>query len=266
MKVRAVILAAGSGTRLSPITPFVPKEMLPICGFPAIHHALYELAEAGVNELLVITSDGKDAVVRYLTQSISPKGEDATRLTLERDRLLGRLKIDFARQRVLRGTANAILLARDFMGENPLLVLYPDDLLTVAHNLSDGISATSRLIVLSEQTGCSAVLVGEIPGRLASGYGVLSLSGEGLTRKVVGIEEKPTDFKGDRAYALIGRMVLTPTAIRSISRFDLGDDKGIVPTLDHEAKNERLYAEIYRGARYDIGSHVGYAETLRALQ
>ena len=260
---RGMILAAGMGTRLAPITPFVPKEMLPICGFPAIHHALWELSEAGIKEVMVVVSADKAPLVDYLTKGVSPKGEIAVRRSAERDALLERVQLVFAEQKNLLGTADAIFLAKDFMRDGPIVVLYPDDLLSVTGHFSDGVSSTRALVREASETGASVLLAEEIPGDRAGNYGVLTLRSLGGHIAVNGIVEKPHDYVDDRAYALIGRMILTPEAIRSIPSFERTDASGIIPVLRREAVQGRLFAVLHRGRRYDVGSHEGYAAILR---
>ena len=266
MKPKGVILAAGKGSRLAPITPFLPKEMLPICGYPAIHHSLFELSEAGVTDVLVVVSSDKTALVAYLTEPIVPKGAVATKLTAERDALLSRMRISFVEQKAQNGTADAILLAEEFMGDAPLVVLYPDDLLTVCGACSDGVNATRALVHECENSKNSAILISEIPGASAREYGVVNCrpSGDGL--RVVSLVEKPRDYAADVAFALIGRMILTPRTVHSIHCFDRTDESGIIPVLSHEATRGALTAVRYFGRRYDVGSHKGYASAMQELQ
>jgi len=265
MLAKGVILAAGRGARLSPMTPFVPKEMLPISAFPAVHHTLYELAEAGIREVMIVVSSGKSALVSYLTEPIVPKGGLATQLTAERDALLSRIRISFAEQKSLKGTADAILLAQEFMGDSPLVVAYPDDLLTVCGILSDGIDATRALVREAERTQGSAILVTRISGNEARNYGVVNCHLEEESFRVDSLIEKPQDYTADVAYALIGRMILTPKAVASIRSFALTDESGIVPVLSAEGMMGALTAVEYDGKRYDLGSHEGYYSAVREL-
>ncbi len=262
MHCKAVILAAGRGARLNPLTPFIPKEMLPVGGFPAIHHVVLEAARCGVNDVMVVLSDGKDAVKRYLTEIVCPKGEAASRLSAARDKLLSSVRISFAMQKELLGTAHAISLARAYAGEYPLVVMYPDDVLTLADH-ADGSFATARLMIAARQTGCSVVLAEEIPGESASQYGVLELSGKGNVRRVTALSEKPAHYLKPTAYVMIGRMVLMPRVISSIEEHPFTDKDGVIPALSEEADRGKLLAVIHRGVRFDLGSHQGYENILR---
>ena len=266
MITRAVIPAAGLGARLCPITPFLPKELLPIEGLPIIHHALFELVESGINEVMVVLSKEKAALASYLTRAVHYKGESAERLCRARDEILSKIKIVFAEQKRLCGTADAVYLAKDFMQDEPILVLYPDDLLSVQGRLSDGIEATRKMMTVAEKTGCCVLLSEEIDGKKASDYGVLSVRESDKDLLIVdGIVEKPGHFVEKRAHVLIGRMVLTPKAIHAISLFDRTDAAGIIPLLDREGRQGRLLAIDHHGKRFDVGSHEGYQRVLREL-
>ena len=266
MITRAVIPAAGLGSRLCPITPFLPKELLPIEGLPVIHHALFELLESGIQEVMIVLSKEKTALASYLTESLRPKGATAERLCMARNEVLSKVKLVFAEQKRLCGTADAIYLAKEFMQEEPLFVLYPDDLLTVQGRLSDGIKAARKMITVVEKTGCSVLLSEEIDGKTASEYGVLTV-GESSNDvfAVKGIVEKPKRYLGKRAHVLIGRMILTPEAVNSIPLFERTDAVGIIPMLDREAQQGRLFAVNHHGKRFDVGSHEGYHSLARGV-
>ena len=263
MPVKAVILAAGTGARLCPLTPFIPKEMLPIGGFPAIHHVLVEVLSAGVNEVMIVLSDGKQQLRDYLTNEIRPKGEDALRLAREREKVLSRLKIKFALQEKPLGTAHAISLARSFAGDDPLLVVYPDDLLQVKGRFQS--ESLTEMIALYEKTVASVLLTACVPGSAASQYGVLTVRKEADRHFVTAIREKPQDYKKSTAQVMIGRMILTPWAMDRIPLHGYSDAEGIVPTLADAAEQGRLLACLHRGARYDLGSHQGYGSLLKDL-
>ena len=263
MSVKAVILAAGRGARLCPLTPFIPKEMLPVDGFPALHHVLNEVVDAGITEVMIVLSEGKEMIREYLTRELSPKGCEASLFAEERKRTLSRVKITFALQKELLGTAHAISLAKDFAGQDPLLVIYPDDLIydARAHRIIS--ESTRRLVDSCLETGHSVLLAAEIPGRLASMYGVLTLRRRGERYDVTDIVEKPLRYNADRAHVLVGRMMLTSRIMDSLTYCRMNDCEGIIPALTLEARAGRLSAEVYRGKRYDLGSHEGYRLLLR---
>lgn len=266
MVAKAVILAAGKGTRLCPLTPFIPKEMLPVDGFPCVHHVLKEMVSAGITEVMIVLSEEKESIRKYMTESIEPKGEDAVRYATERDRILSSLRITYAYQPTLRGTADAIRLAASFMGDDPLLVVYPDDFpFDVARGEIDR-QPSLDLMRICRETGDSVVLSAEVSGRDASKYGVLDLRAREDGYHVSDIVEKPVNYDRERAHVLIGRMVITPRLMATIPRYRLSDGEGIVPMLREEAKGGRLRASLFCGKRYDLGSHAGYLALLRDLR
>ena len=263
MPAKAVVLAAGMGSRLCPLTPFVPKEMLPVGGFPAIHHVLSELVAAGVKDVAVVLSEGKEMIRDYLTAQLDPKGEDACLLSKQRERVLAALNVTFLTQKVLLGTAHAVYLARDFAKDDPLLVVYPDDLLQIDGHPTCGCARV--MIDLSETSGDPVVLAGSVPGDKASQYGVLDIKRHGDRHYVTAIREKPKDYAGCTARLMIGRMVLPPRVVDGITKHRFCDAEGIVPTLAKEASDGRLLAVMHRGVRYDVGSHKGYLSLLRHM-
>ncbi len=267
MRIKAAILAAGKGSRLCPLTPFLPKEMLPIGGFPAIHHVVKEVVAVGINELMVILSEGKESVRDYFTKSLLVKGNTAHGLSRERDELLSSVKVRFAYQKKLLGTADAIYTARDFAGSDPLLVLYPDDLLSWK---GEGQSAKTlaALCSLACAEGVSSLMLREVPREDASNYGIVDL----MNKKINGfpyirnIVEKPIEYKKKHAYAMIGRMILCTKLLDLIPVLPLNDHDGIIPALNQEAKAERLIGAVYNGPHYDIGSHEGYLHAVRSFE
>ena len=262
MPVKALVLAAGRGTRLCPLTPFIPKEMLPVEGLPAIHYVLEELSFAGVTDVLIVLSEGKGAIRDYLTAKLSPKGAEAASLERERARLIDSLRISFIKQKELLGTAHAIGLAASFMEDDPMLVAFPDDLLLDAWAGRVIDTPTRSLIELCRNSGDSVLLAAEIPGCEASQYGVLRLRAERRGRFVSDIVEKPLDYREEKAHVLIGRMMITPRVMASIPKHRFDDATGIIPSLLDEAAIGRLRAFVYVGERYDLGSHRGYRSLL----
>ena len=264
MPAKAVVLAAGRGSRLCPLTPFIPKEMLPFDGLPAIHYVLAELVSAGVKDVMVVLSRGKEVIRDYLTCGIAPKGAKAAELSLERERLLSALKITFAWQEPLLGTAHAIGLAASFGKGSTLLVAYPDDMLYDHLGHATVFRPTRELLDVADNTGDSVLLAAEVEGREASNYGVLRMHAREGAFRVSEILEKPTDYKEARAYVLLGRMALSHRVMKSIPHHGFTDGEGIIPALREEATIGRLSACIYKGERYDLGSHGGYAALLRS--
>ena len=263
MGCKAVILAAGKGARLAPITAAVPKELLPLCGLPAIHHVVNEISLAGVRDVMLVISEGKESIAEYFTRPIDAKGERARRLESMRRELLSRVEISVAYQRELNGTAGAIRQAKDFAGKDDLLVAYPDDILTLAGvNVPEGPIET--LLRAKEGFDGSVVLTRAIPGQDASQYGVVSPSSKVSDDiySVARILEKPQYYAARQACVLIGRMLLTPACLRELENHPFSDAMGIIPALNDEAARGALHAVLYSGDIADIGSHEGYRDAV----
>ncbi len=265
MDRKAVVLAAGKGSRLAPITACVPKELLPIGGFPALHHVLAESVSFGVTDVMIVLSEGKEEIKKYFDRASVAKGETATWLSEKRDVLLNKISVSFAYQENPLGTGDAILVSKGFAGKDPVLVMYPDDILgvqsrygfTLFGNFDE--NPLERLWKEAEK-GKSAVLVREVPGKYAKNYGVVYPVSERndscfTVRK---ISEKPSDFSRKTACVLVGRMILQPSAISSLADLPKRDDVGVIPVLNAEAERGMLEAVILKGECLDIGSHETY--------
>ena len=259
MHCKAVILAAGMGQRLSPLTPSVPKELLPIGGFPAIHHVVYELAEMGVSEVRIVLSEGKDAVRDYFTKAPTSKGDRATRLSQRLTALLSRVQVSFSYQKECRGTGDAVLQARDFAGDDDLIVAYPDDLM-----LFDGGYGRLPDGLLSGE-GSSMILTRTVSGEDAANYGVVIPAANRIRDavRVDAIVEKPQNYSSDTALVLVGRMRLTKESIDEIARHPLTDSAGITLALNAMAGRGKVLATVTHDAVYDVGSHDGYIRTAK---
>ena len=261
MHSKAVILAAGQGTRLAPLTPSFPKELLPIGGFPAIHHVVYEMAELGVSEVLIVLSEGKEAVRDYFTKQPKAKGDTAMRLAERYEALLSRIDVSFVHQSQPRGTGDAVLLAEGFMGNGDLIVAYPDDLI-----LLDGMGGCPPKSILSCE-GKTVLLTRRIPRCEAEKYGVIlpDAGSYGDMIQVRGIMEKPRDYPDTEALALVGRMRLTKECVREISRHPLTDTYGITLALNAMAARGKVCATTLSGTIYDVGTHEGYMQAIREI-
>ena len=266
MSCKAVILAAGKGARLAPLTTAIPKELLPVFGLPAIHHVVYELAEAGISEIMIVLSQGKEGIGTYFSERSTPKGEIAERLSARKDALLSRVELRYAFQLEPRGTGDAILLAKDFADEEGLVVAYPDDLRRFDADVPQ--RRREEPFFRSSERGFSSLLVRRVLGRNAGQYGVVFPRREEGKRpwfEVSRIEEKPVDYSADTACVLFGRIRLTKDCLRSIEERPLSDREGVIPALNAMAAKGKLRACLTQEETYDVGTHEGYADTLRRL-
>lgn len=254
MPVKGVIVAAGYGSRFLPITRCVPKEMLPIIDRPAIDLVVQEMIDAGIQDILVITSRRKKVLEDWFDRD--PELEAAY---AQRPDPLGKLSppsanVTFIRQQTMRGTGHALLLARNFAGHEPLVVAYPDDLFG-SPNLSQA------LIAVHTRTGGSVLSALNLPHEDMSRYGVLDVDGE----RVNAIVEKPAPGTEPSTLVSMGRYLYTPEV------FDLLAD-GLASHADGEfypqdaintlAARGKVFCCPIEGERFDTGTPYAYTQTV----
>lgn len=267
MNCKGVILAAGKGARLAPLTAAFPKELLPVLGLPAIHHVVYELAEAGIREIMIVLSEGKEGIKRYFSEKAPSKGERAERLSLRKEALLSRVELRYTYQSEPRGTGDAILMAKDFADRDGLVVAYPDDLRLFD---AEGVPRIAREEAFFRSCGAedSCLLVRRVSGREAGQYGVVFPKEKEVRNasfEVSRIAEKPPFYAADTACVLFGRMRLTKDCLLAIEERPLSDKEGVIPALNAMAAKGKLRAFLTEKETYDVGTHEGYARTLETL-
>ncbi|MBR0208206.1 MAG: UTP--glucose-1-phosphate uridylyltransferase GalU [Oscillospiraceae bacterium] len=265
MKVRkAIIPAAGLGTRLLPNTKSIPKEMLPLVDKPVIQYIVEEAVSAGIEKILIITNRGKSPIEDYF--DYAPDLEE--RLIADgklRDAQIVREVADmadvyFVRQKETKGLGHAVWRARSFVNEEPFAVLLGDDIM-----LSET-PVLRQLVTAAEQNGCSAVAVRQVPDELITKYSSVKLE-EKLSERVYRISdmnEKPTLEEKLSDYAILGRYVLTPAIFDILENTPPGRNNEIqltdgMRTLCHR---EKMCAVDFEGRRYDTGNLKGYLEAI----
>ncbi|MBR2583439.1 MAG: UTP--glucose-1-phosphate uridylyltransferase GalU [Oscillospiraceae bacterium] len=265
MKVRkAIIPAAGLGTRLLPNTKSIPKEMLPLVDKPVIQYIVEEAVAAGIEKILIITNRGKSPIEDYF--DYAPDLEE--RLIADgklRDAQIVREVADmadvcFVRQKETKGLGHAVWRARSFVNEEPFAVLLGDDIM-----LSET-PVLRQLVTAAEQNGCSAVAVRQVPDELITKYSSVKLE-EKLSERVYRISdmnEKPTLEEKLSDYAILGRYVLTPAIFDILENTPPGRNNEIqltdgMRTLCHR---EKMCAVDFEGRRYDTGNLKGYLEAI----
>ena len=265
MKVRkAIIPAAGLGTRLLPNTKSIPKEMLPLVDKPVIQYIVEEAVAAGIEQILIITNRGKNPIEDYF--DYAPDLEE--RLIADgklRDARIVREVADmadvyFVRQKETKGLGHAVWRARSFVNEEPFAVLLGDDIM-----LSET-PVLRQLVTAAEQNECSAVAVRQVPDELITKYSSVKLE-EKLSERVYRISdmnEKPTLEEKLSDYAILGRYVLTPAIFDILENTPPGRNNEIqltdgMRTLCHR---EKMCAVDFEGRRYDTGNLKGYLEAI----
>ena len=265
MKVRkAIIPAAGLGTRLLPNTKSIPKEMLPLVDKPVLQYIVEEAVAAGIEQILIITNRGKNPIEDYF--DYAPDLEE--RLIADgklRDAQIVREVADmadvyFVRQKETKGLGHAVWRARSFVNEEPFAVLLGDDIM-----LSET-PVLRQLVTAAEQNECSAVAVRQVPDELITKYSSVKLE-EKLSDRVYRISdmnEKPKLEEKLSDYAILGRYVLTPSIFDILENTPPGRNNEIQLTDGMRAlcRREPMCAVDFEGKRYDTGNLRGYLESI----
>ena len=269
-KVRkAVIPAAGLGTRFLPATKAMPKEMLPIVDKPVIQYVVEEAVAAGLSDLLMITGRNKNTLenhfdrVAELEQVLSQKGDEKKLFSVQASNQLA--DIHYTRQGDPRGLGHAVLRAKSHVGENSFAVLLGDDVIDSRD------ACLSQMLSLHEETGDNVVALMEVPEEQIHLYGVASIGRQdGDVVQVTGLVEKPEPDKAPSNLAVIGRYVLRPEMFNILESTQpgRGGEIQLTDALQHAAKNPEVAGGvkgvIFRGRRYDTGDKLDFIKaTLR---
>ncbi|MCR4925137.1 MAG: UTP--glucose-1-phosphate uridylyltransferase [Clostridiales bacterium] len=261
MKVKkAIIPAAGLGTRVLPASKAVPKEMLNIVDKPAIQYIVEEAVASGIEDILIITNRGKGVIEDHFDHAFelesNLKNSANKQDILEQCNKIANLaNVYFLRQKETKGLGHAVLCARNFVGNEPFAVLYGDDVI-----ISDN-PATKQLCEAYEKYGCGAVGVKEVSRQAITKYCTLDVSPlEDNIMKCHNLIEKPSPEEIMSLYAILGRVVLPPEIFDIIAKTEPDKKSGevnlTVPMVEL-AKQGKLNAVEYEGIRYDMGDKLG---------
>lgn len=261
-KVRkAVIPAAGFGTRFLPATKATPKEMLPIVDKPTIQYIVEEALASGIEEILIITGRSKRAIEDHFDRSIELElNLEASGKTAELEMVkeISGIRIHYTRQKEPRGLGHAILCAKQFVGDEPFAVLLGDDVV-------DGkVPALKQLIDVYDKTGASVLGVQEVPQEKVSSYGIVDSqpTEEARTFTVRDMVEKPAVAEAPSRLAVLGRYVITPQVFDILEQTPpgRGNEIQLTDALKVLAKQQAMYAYNFEGRRYDVGDKQGFLE------
>ncbi|TWI54672.1 UTP--glucose-1-phosphate uridylyltransferase [Halalkalibacter nanhaiisediminis] len=260
---KAVIPAAGYGTRNLPITKVIPKEMFPIKGKPAIHYVVEEAIASGIEEILIIVSRNKNTIVDYFDRSLELEGflKEKKKHHLLKKLKLPSVHIQFVRQPYANGLGGALLTAEPFINGEPFAVLLPDDVfIEKEHGLK-------QLMSHYQKYQASAIGVKHVKKELLKHYGVIKESKlkEDLF-KVIDIVEKPQTAPPSQL-AVIGRYVLHPDIFSILKKVEL-DHNGelqLTDALKLMLQHRSCYAHKFSGKRYDIGTEKGYIKLVKRM-
>ena len=256
---KAIIPAAGFGTRFLPITKAVPKEMLPILDRPSIDFVIEECLASGIDDICIVISRGKEAILNYLGSNVTLENALIKAHKQEKLSLINKfkdVKFTFLLQPEMNGTAKAIELCKNFTGNEPFLVLFPDD---VIYNPS--LPVAKQLINAYETTGAPIVGCQVMPKEEAVNYGVMDIvEQKGKYVLIKGFQEKPSIENICSNVTSLGRFLLTPDIFDYIVRTKpvVNGEVYLPSAIDLMAKETNVYAYIFDGIRYDMGSKFGF--------
>lgn len=267
MKVKkAVIVAAGRGTRFLPASKSVPKEMLPLLDKPLIHYAVAEAVASGIKEVVIITATGKQAIENYFSPDanleafLEAKGQ--TELKEQMRQITQMADISFVYQAEQLGLGHAVLTARQAVGEESFAVILPDDII-----ISDA-PALGQMLAVFEQHNASVLAVEKQNPADLTKYGVIKPEkiNEGLSR-VLGLVEKPSQQEAPSNLGIVGRYILTPQIFDAIAATlpDKGGEIQLTDALASLLGEQDIYALEFDGDRYDTGTPPGWVKAQAAL-
>jgi len=242
MKVKkAVILAAGLGTRMLPATKAVPKELLTLVDKPAIQYITEELTASGIEDILVVISKGKEAIQNHLD---------------------GLVSATYVRQQEMKGTGNAVLYAKSFAGSDPFVVVYPDDIMVAKTPV------TAQICAAYEKHGLGAVAMKAFSDEDIVKYSSLdSKLLEDNVYKVTDMVEKPQKHEVFTNFSVLGRCVL-PAKIFGIleeTKPGLNGEIWLTDAMKQLARQESMLGVDFEGVRYDTGNKLGFLKAVTEL-
>ena len=270
---KAVIPAAGLGTRFLPATKAIPKEMLPVVDKPAIQYVVEEAVRAGVPDILTITGRSKAALEDHfdrhweLERALEKKGDEKRLKRVQKSADLG--EVHFIRQGEPRGLGHAVLVGRNHVGDEPFAVLLGDDLIDEDDHLLE------QMIDVQANHGGSVIALMEVPDDQIHLYGcaaVEPIDGEGEdVVRVTGLVEKPAAGEAPSNLAIIGRYVLDPSIFAVLEKTEPGRG-GEIQLTDALAERASATGEgagvigvVFRGSRYDTGDRLDYLKAVVRL-
>lgn len=265
---KAVIPAAGLGTRFLPATKALPKEMLPIVDKPTIQYIVEEAVSSGIEDIMIITSSSKNAIIDHFDYSYELENRLQKKNKLKEFQNIRKIadmaNIQYIRQKEPCGLGHAILCARNFINDEPFAVLLGDD---IVMSRPDEKPALKQCIEVFQKVKSTVVGVQKVPHQLVVKYGVINPSkdfkkatwGDDVI-SLKGVVEKPEPEDAPSDYAILGRYVLTPEIFDELAKTkpDLHDEISLTDAIFQLLSYQRIYAKVFTGKRFDIGSKVGF--------
>lgn len=262
MKItKAVIPAAGFGTRFLPATKAVPKEMLPIVDKPTIQYIAEEAIKSGITDLLIIVSRGKDAIVNHFDKAFELEAileRDNKREMLDAVREVSdKIDVHFIRQQEQKGLGHAVLCAKSFIGNEPFAVMLGDDVVVSEK------PCLKQLAEQFEKVGSTILGVQRVGMDQVSKYGIVDCGNiDGRLYKMTAMVEKPKAEEAPSDIAVLGRYILTPAIFDCLEHTPrgAGGEVQLTDAIVMLSKTEDVYAYDFEGKRYDIGSKQGFLQ------
>jgi UTP--glucose-1-phosphate uridylyltransferase len=267
MKVRkAVITAGGWGTRFLPVTRSQPKEMLPLINKPLIHYAVEEAINSGIEQVILVTALGKNAIEDYFDRSfeleyfLGQRGE--TELLEEMRKISNMVNICYIRQKEQLGLGHAILATADVVGREPFAVLLPDDI------IDSKVPALKQLLTVYERYQTNVVAVERVSEQDTVKYGIVEPKkiSERL-HQVLSLVEKPEPPDAPSNLGIVGRYILMPEVFDTlkVTRPGKKGEVQVTDALQLLLKEQKIIACEFEGLRYDTGTPQGWLEATIAL-
>ena len=260
MKVRkAVITAAGWGTRFLPATKSQPKEMLPLVDKPVIQYVVEEAVSSGIEQIIIITAQGKHAIENHFDRSfelehVLREKPDEKRLR-EVQRVSNMADICYIRQKEQLGLGHAVSMAKDLVGNEPFALFLPDDLIAAE------VPAMKQMIEVFERYDGSVIAVEPVPPEKTSSYGIIDPEKlEDRVYAVKGLIEKPSPEDAPSNLGIVGRYILTPEVFDMIGRVRPGaiGEIQLTDALHLLREGQQIYAYEFDGVRHDTGEPLGF--------
>lgn len=257
---KAIIPAAGLGTRFLPITKAIPKPMLPVVDKPSVQYIVEELSSMGITDIVIVVSPDSDIIQNHFSRNEGLEKrllEDGKHQLYEIAMQTTRYNVHFVEQKVANGLAGAILCAEPFVGDEPFALLLGDEML---YSEPGQMTCIEQLAKVYEKTGKSVLGTIEVFGDDVSKYGNIGIKEEqdGIIL-VDAIVEKPSVNEALSNNAIIGRYVLSGEVMSMLKKLKPRNNEiYLTDVLDELAKNDKLVASTFEGCRYDVGDKVGF--------
>lgn len=257
---KAVIPAAGFGTRFLPATKATPKEMLPIVDKPTIQYIVEEALQSGIEEILIISGHAKRAIEDHFDTNpgLEMHLEEHGKLELlKMVRSISEINVHYIRQKHMRGLGDAILCAQSFIDDEPFAVLLGDD---VVYNETN--PALRQMIDVYNDVGATVLGCQNVPLEKVSSYGIVKgvpVAGKPVMR-VTNMIEKPSIEEAPSRMAVLGRYIITPDIFEILRRTEPGKNGEVQLTdaIQTMASREAVFAYCFEGKRYDVGDKLGF--------